>query len=195
MCKETFEKVNDFCSYDIEITDGADRLNCRVFRTNMNKRRCWFLKIPVMGSFFGGCTCGAPLTDGIPCHHMVAAVKSSRIVGLNDTNAMPKWWTTETWCLQFPQDGIVACDFDMSSLHANHTSDTTKRYCPPYSGPNKSGCPKKETRGKNFLEGDHQKRKKSIVETMANELKKKKARKTKSGGKKWIRVSWLIGMR
>ncbi len=37
------------------------------------------MKVPVMGSLFGGCTCGEPLTAGVPCHHLVAVVKSSRM--------------------------------------------------------------------------------------------------------------------
>jgi hypothetical protein len=41
---------------------------------------------------FGGCSCGGPYTDGIPCHHMVAVVKSSRIEGLTAKNSMP--WNT-----------------------------------------------------------------------------------------------------
>ncbi len=36
-----------------------------------------FMKELIMGSLFGGCSCGIPFTDGIPCHHMVAVVKSS----------------------------------------------------------------------------------------------------------------------
>jgi hypothetical protein len=40
---------------------------------------------------FGGCSCGVPYTDGVPCHHMVAVVKSSRIEGLMASNAMPYW--------------------------------------------------------------------------------------------------------
>jgi hypothetical protein len=46
---------------------------------------------------FGGCSCGIPYTDGIPCHHMVAVVRSSRIEGLTATNSMPVWWTMECW--------------------------------------------------------------------------------------------------
>ena len=72
------------------------------------------MKVPVMGSMFGGCTCGEPLTAGVPCHHMVAVVKSYRILGLNESNAMPKWWTTEMWRLQYPQEGNALCDMHQS---------------------------------------------------------------------------------
>jgi hypothetical protein len=45
---------------------------------------------------FGGCSGGGPYTDGIPCHHMVAVVKSSRIEGLTATNSILVWWTTQS---------------------------------------------------------------------------------------------------
>jgi hypothetical protein len=113
---------------------------------------------------------------------MVAVVKSSRILGLNESNAMPKWWTTEMWRLQYPQEGNALCDFDMTSIKVNHTPDTKMRYCPPYAMGNKAGCPK-EKRIKSCLEGNTKKRKATIAETIESEQKKKK-RKSKSGGKK-----------
>jgi hypothetical protein len=39
--------------------------------SNRAERRAWFVKEPVMGSHFGGCTCGKANTEGVPCHHMV----------------------------------------------------------------------------------------------------------------------------
>jgi hypothetical protein len=61
------------------------------------------------GSMFGGCTCGRLYTDGIPCHHMVAVVKLSRLDGLTATNSMPVWWTTECWHNQYPVDTNETC--------------------------------------------------------------------------------------
>jgi hypothetical protein len=51
------------------------------------ERMCFFLKKTDGGSVFGGCSCGIPHTDGIPCYHMVAVVTLSRIEGLNTTNS------------------------------------------------------------------------------------------------------------
>ena len=147
-----FAKVTNQRLHDITILETDDRWNCRVVRTNFNERKCWFLKEPVMGSVFGGCSCGGPLTDGIPCHHMIAVVKSSRIKGLNETNVMPHWWTTEMWRLQYPQDSTVPCDFNMNTLKDNHVPDTKWKYCPPYVAPTKAGRPKSK-RLKSFLEG------------------------------------------
>ncbi len=100
-----FENIN-FQHYSINITEEESMWDCRVMRNGQGhtKRNCFFLKEPNGGSMFGGCSCGIPYTDGIPCHHMVAVVKSSRIKGLTATNSMPVWWTTECWCNQYPAD-------------------------------------------------------------------------------------------
>jgi hypothetical protein len=101
---------------------------------------------------FGGCSCGLPFTDGVPCHHMVAVVKSSRIEGLTASNAMPYWWSTECWRNQYPVDINVTCNFDMEALRAT-LEDGTMRYCPPYAAARKAGRPKLDKRLKSALEG------------------------------------------
>jgi hypothetical protein len=87
-----FENIN-FWHYSINITEQEIMWECKVTRNGQgkNKRNCFFLKEPNGGSTFGGCSCGGPYTDGIPCHHMVAVVKTSRIEGLTATNSMPVW--------------------------------------------------------------------------------------------------------
>ncbi len=77
-----FENIN-FWHYSINIIEQEIMWKCRVTRNwqGNNKRNRFFLKEPNGGSTFGGCSCGGPYTDGIPCHHMVAVVKSSRIEG------------------------------------------------------------------------------------------------------------------
>jgi hypothetical protein len=101
---------------------------------------------------FRGCSCGGPYTDGIPCHHMVAVVKSSRIDGLTATNSMPVWWTTECWRNQYPADTNETCHFDMETLRST-PEDTAIRYCLPYAAPRKAGRPKNNKRMKSPLEG------------------------------------------
>ncbi len=78
-----FENIN-FQHYSINITKQERMWDCRVMRNGQgnNKRNCFFLKEPNGVSTFGGCSCCGPYTDGIPCHHMVAVVKSSRNEGL-----------------------------------------------------------------------------------------------------------------
>jgi hypothetical protein len=90
---------------------------------------------------FGGCSCGGPFTDGVPCHHMVAVVKSSRIERLTATNSMPVWWTMECWHNQYPADTNETCHFDMDTLRST-AEDAAMRYCPPYAAPRKAGHPK-----------------------------------------------------
>jgi hypothetical protein len=95
-----------------------DRWECMVTRVGRGHkdRRCYFMKEESeWGTVFGGCSCGIPYTDGVPCHHMIAMVKSSRIEGLNPNNAMPFWWTTECWRRQYPADANVTCNF--GSVH------------------------------------------------------------------------------
>ena len=116
-----------------------------------SERTCFFLK-EFEQSAFGDCSCGLPCTSGVPCHHMVAVVKSSRIEGLMASNAMPYWWSTECWRNQFPVDTNVTCNFDMGAIQAT-PEDTTMRYCPPYAAARKTGCPKIDKRLKSPLEG------------------------------------------
>jgi hypothetical protein len=91
---EIFKKV-EYCDYSISIVNGIERVTCTVARVGKVARECYFLVVPIMDSVFGGCTCGAPKVNGVPCHHMIAVVKSSRVEGLTTTNAMPSWWSTK----------------------------------------------------------------------------------------------------
>ena len=85
-----FEDIN-YRHYRITIEEGEEKWICRVTRIGKgnSERTCFFMKELEQKSVFGGCSCGLPYTDGVPCHHMVAVVKSSRIEGLTASNAMP----------------------------------------------------------------------------------------------------------
>ena len=102
MQEKIFKKV-EYCDYSIAIVNGIERVTCTVAQIGRVSRECYFLVVSIMDSVFGGCTCGAPNVNGIPCHHMVAVVKSSRIEGLIATNAMPSWWSTKKWSNQYLQ--------------------------------------------------------------------------------------------
>ena len=106
------------------------------------ERRTYFVKTPVMGSHFGGCTCGKANTESVPCHHMVAVVK---------------------WRLQYPMDQHSLCDFSIESLKQSELPQTSMRYCPPYSAPNKAGRPKDGKRTKSILEERKPKRRKGAA--------------------------------
>jgi len=105
-----FDKV-DFRKYNIRMGDSHDdRWECTVMRVGRGlvDRRCYFMKEESeWGTIFGGCSCGIPYTDGVPCHHMIATVKSSWIEGLNPNNAMPFWRKTECWRRKYPADTNV----------------------------------------------------------------------------------------
>ena len=132
---------------------GDEQWNCRVSRLNStNKYQCFFKAVEEEGSVFGGCTCGYPKTQGIPCHHMVGVVKSCCIEGLNSVNSMPPWWMTAHWRKQYPKGTHVTCDFNLESLRLFGVPDTSYKYCPPYTAPNKAGRPKKNKRIKSALE-------------------------------------------
>jgi hypothetical protein len=105
-----FENIN-FRHYSINITEEETMWDCRVMGNGQgnNERNSFFLEEPNGGSTFGGCSCGILFTVGIPCHHMVAVVKSSRIEGLTATKSMPVWWTTEYWRNQYPADTNHTC--------------------------------------------------------------------------------------
>ena len=77
----------------IAIVNGIEHVTCTAAQIGRVSRECYFLVVPIMDSVFGGCTCGAPNVNGIPCHHMIAVVKSSRPEGLTATNAMASWWS------------------------------------------------------------------------------------------------------
>ncbi len=101
---------------------------------------------------FGGCSCGIPYTDGIPCHHMVAVVKLSRIEGLTATHSMPVWLSTECWHNQYLLATNETCHFDMDTLRST-PEVAAMRYCLPYAAPRKAGGPKNNECMKSPLEG------------------------------------------
>ena len=81
MQDEIFKKL-EYCDYSISIVNGIERVTCTVAQVGRVARECCFLVVPIMDSVFGGCTCGAPKVNVVPCHHMIAAVKSSRVDGV-----------------------------------------------------------------------------------------------------------------
>ena len=59
LSEEVFKSVDDHRLYHNTVEDGNDRWVCRVVRTQMNERKCWFMKEPVMGL----CLEGVPVVD------------------------------------------------------------------------------------------------------------------------------------
>ena len=172
---DVFAKV-DFRLYQIDIAECDDRWECKVKRGRGRQRRCFFLKDTRLGSHFGGCRCNAPCVDGLPCHHMVAVVKSARINGLTPNNSMPEWWTTEMWRKQYPQDVHSLNDFCIESLKLSEQGNQSMRYCPPFVAPNKSGRPKEGKRKKGSWEETKPKKRKSALSEAVDSWEAKKSK-------------------
>jgi hypothetical protein len=163
---DIFAKV-DYTNYVISVSTG-ENVNVRISRIGNIERQCYFLKEEIMGSVFGGCSCGAPNVKGIPCHHMIAVTKSGRIEGLNPTNAMPLWWTTIMWRRQYPKN-VNRNTISMNTLTSNHMADNSLRYCPPNAAARKAGRPKGTSkRCKSPMEGSKKKAKVSTAQKKDN---------------------------
>ncbi len=82
-------RVQDYQITVIPIEDGhrATVTKCTINATKFT------VVIPATGKYdstrFGTCNCGKPAKDCVPCEHMVAVVKSSRIDGLSRIQMMP----------------------------------------------------------------------------------------------------------
>jgi hypothetical protein len=138
---------------------------------------CTFLQEEEEGSVFGGCICGVPNKYGVPCQHMVAVVKASRIEGLTPIDCMPQWWMTSHWQKQYPSPYVLSCDFNMTTLRMISPFISLK-YCLPYSAPNKAGQPKMNKRIKSPLElATKKKAKPTLMNAMESAEISKKAHK------------------
>jgi hypothetical protein len=179
---EMFAGVN-FLLYHIVVGEYDDEWICNVKYQTKPQRKTYFVKNPVMGSYFGRCSCGRTETEGAPCHHMMAVVGSGRIPVLTAEHVMPYWYTTEQWRLQYPQDQQdPLCDFSMESVKESHVAETSWRYCQPYAAPNKSGRPKEGKRVKGVLEERKPKRKKGTAKEASDDWNRKQ-KKQKTGKK------------
>jgi len=178
---EIFANV-DYHDYTIDIAEYEDMWSCKVYKTQAMKT-VWFPKAADnMGSFFGGCSCGVPNVDAVPCHHMVAVVKCGRINDLNQNNVMPRWWTTEMWRKQYPAELNSLNNFSLESIKLTEQPDKTIRYCPPFVAPNKPGRPSEGRRIKGPLEETKPKKMRNQALYEAMERSKKRKNSTMKSG-------------
>ena len=169
---EIFASVQ-FQDYHIVVGDYDNQWACKVKYQSNQMQLTHFVKNPVMGSYFGGCTCGRTETESAHCHHMMAVAKSGRIAILSASNVMPHWYTTEMWRLQYPHDQVPLCDFSMESVKESDLPQTSWRYCPPYAAPNKAGRPKKGKRVKSVLEEKKPQRKRAAAKEATDDCNRK----------------------
>ncbi len=89
LTEEAFADV-EIRDYMINITKGKTVHKCTVSR--MKSMSVYSVTIPTkdtMGSRFGSCARRKPTKDGVPCKHMVAIVKASKIkIELNSDHAV-----------------------------------------------------------------------------------------------------------
>ncbi len=144
-----FKSINPR-DYTISIESKEYKYECTVTSNKTgNTYFCWFPRTYDDDNFlFGGCSCGAPNTDSIPCIHMCVVVKSYRIEGLTKTNIMPIWWHKFHWRKQYPADSVVWSTVGIESIRnaaaSAKTNDLDFKLCPPYSAGRKGGRPREE---------------------------------------------------
>ena len=159
--RETAFKDIDVNNYIIDVSIPEDDFTtCKVKSTGPlgNWNTLQFPNEQIGGSCFGTCTCGIPKVKGIPCHHMVAVLKSGLMAGLDKNNIMPTWWMNSQLKLQFPLEVHVGASMDINWLKSRGQPDSNVRNCPSMAAPNKAGRPKKGKRIKGPLEGGKRKK-------------------------------------
>ena len=131
-----FKSINPR-DYTISIESKEYKYECTVSSNKTgNTYFCWFPRTyDNDNSLFGGCSCGVPNTDDIPCNHMCVVVKSYRIEGLTESNIMPIWWHTSHWRKQYPADSVVWSTVGIESLcnaaASTKTNNLDFKLCPP----------------------------------------------------------------
>jgi hypothetical protein len=151
----TFTNLNP-SHFLFHLRDEDDHWQLRVFRQNVPGRNEQVVTLPknlVNGSYFGRCTCGADLTDAVPCEHMAAIALSSVIrPQITPMNIMPVWWKRKQWREQFPLDVYAEANITIKSVKEGRLPDFTLRLCPDWTAARKTGRPKKGDRYRSGLE-------------------------------------------
>jgi hypothetical protein len=138
------------------LRDYDDHWHVRVHRNNVtgaHEQIVRLPKVPVNGSYFGTCTCGADQMNGVPCEHMAAIALSSIIrPQITLMNIMPVWWKRSQLRVQFPLDVYADAKLTIKTIKEGRIPDHRLRLCPDWTAANKSGRPKKGERHKSGLE-------------------------------------------
>jgi hypothetical protein len=156
-CDECFVNVH-LRNYRYDIQETVDRWVVTVSERVSNHDTAVQSIVQIMkeggthGSRFGTCTCGRPRVLGVPCHHMVIAVKSGMIPNLTKENVMPFWWMNAQFRLQYPQELNLEAGMDMTLLKSQGAPSPTIHYCPEIAGKKKTGRPTNNQRIAGVLE-------------------------------------------
>lgn len=79
----------------------------------------------------------------IPCLHMVAVTKSSKIAGTTIVKLMPLWSYMALWREQFGEGTVLNTGFDIHYLKNNHKPNPKLWYYPKIAAVEKTGMEKK----------------------------------------------------
>ena len=150
--KEVFEDIS-VGNYDISAVNFADYtlFNVKKNGTNNVNAKVKIPNLPVKGSRFGTCSCGAPKVLGIPCEHMAAVVQAG-YNGLTTTDIMPFWWTMGELRVHYPMTDKYPERITLDYVINSGIADDNLRYCPSLAAGNKTGRPKKDKRIKGAIE-------------------------------------------
>ncbi len=115
----TFTNLNP-SHFIFHLRNKDDHWQLRVFRQNVVGRHKQIVILPkntVNGSIFGRCTCGADLTDAVPCKHMAAIALSAVIrPQITPMNVLPIWWKRKKWREQFLLDVYAEANITIKSV-------------------------------------------------------------------------------
>ena len=160
ICLNQIKKVQPD-GYEVEVTEFEDVHECNV--RNRAGGCVQEVIIPInpddYGSRFGKCSCGVTKTKTIPCVHMVAVMKSTKVPGLTSMNMMPSWCYTAVWREQFGKGMVLNTGFDIHYLNNNYQPNPKLRYCPKMAATEKTGRKKNMNRHKSPLELSAKKKK------------------------------------
>ena len=149
LMKKISEKI-DHRNYVINVNEKPNYFDCIICRIGHTSYDLKLFKAWGPGDWcYARCSCGAIQKDSVPCHHLVALVKSGKATtGVTLLKAMPGWWKTSTWRFQLPQEANIYANFDIKFLKDSYPPNDTVRYCPDFVAPNKAGHPQKNMRKK-----------------------------------------------
>jgi hypothetical protein len=148
-----FDNIN-VCEYGLNMIEVKD-LYVLTVRKNLIGAKEYYVrlpKVPYKGSYFGKCSCGYPVKEGVPCKHMVVVQKSAVIPELKRTDIIPHYWTTAHWKLQYAHEIVANTEINITAVKAKYSPNENLKYCPDWSVGKKRGRSKKREKQMTVME-------------------------------------------
>lgn len=149
--QELMESIRDGCDpndfvvrwYSQAIQNGNHHVLSVKKNGSQRQRTVRILKAPSrQGSLFCDCTCCGSKVTGLPCEHMVAAIKANIIPNIRLVDIMPYWYYTSQWKKQYPQIDVQVFESVANVKGPDSVRDTTLRCAPAAAVAAKKGRPK-----------------------------------------------------